>query len=583
MLPQPDLPQEADVVVVGSGAAGLATAVAAKAMGLDVVIIEKEPCFGGTTAFSGAAIWIPLTQKAQDAGSNDSRQNVIRYLDTLVGGAAPSELREAFVDHAAEALAFLEAHSELRYDLRRVAPDYHPEIQGAVATGRVLDVREFDGRKLGKHFADLKPPLPTHLVFGGMMVNRSDVQALLRFGRERSATIHSLKLIGRYARDRLLWKRGTRLVVGSALVARLATTLLSRQVPIVLGASVTRLERDEDRRVAGVGVTNGDGTSQVVRARHAVVLATGGFAQNDAKSRVERSGRHRLHFSMVPVACKGDGIELARSTGGELARKGASSFFWAPVSILRQRDGGTTRFAHLTLDRAKPGVIALDRQGRRFTNEADSYHRFGQALQDRPPAPDDGPVAWLVCDRKALRKYGLGLARPAPAHAGNRALIRSSYLVEAASLPELADRLSLPKDAVIATVEEHNRYAEAGEDPSYGKGASNHNRALGDPAVQPNPCLAPIMANPFYAVGLYGGDLGTARGLATDPHARVLDQEGRPVPGLYAVGNDMQSIMGGTYPGPGITLGPALTFAYLAARHIARRAAAPAKRMRCIA
>jgi succinate dehydrogenase/fumarate reductase flavoprotein subunit len=563
------LPEEVDVVVAGSGAAALATAAALSVHGLDVLVLEKADCFGGTTAFSGAAMYLPLTQKAAAQGMGDSREKVLSYLDAVVGNAAPPALREAFVDNADAALRFFESHTQLRYDLRKIAPDYHPEKQDAVDAGRVLDVREFDGRLLGPRFAQLRAPPATHLVFGGMMVNRADVQALLRFGREVPATLAGLRLIARYARDRLTWPRGTRLVVGSALVARLAATLFERGVPVVLNAGVVDLQRDAGGGVTGVVVERAGGERKQVRARRAVVLATGGFAWDEAMSAAERRETGSPHYSMLPETATGDGIAAARRAQGALGEAGAGSFFWTPVSVDRTRSGALRRFAHLTLDRAKPGIIAVDREGRRFTNEADSYHRFGKALQALKPLKPGGPLAWLICDAAALRRYGLGMARPFPAHRGNRKLVASGYLIEAQNIAALAARMGIAPATLTETIARHNGFAEAGTDADFGRGASSHNKALGDAGVKPNPCLAPIATRPFYAVGLHSGDLGTARGLRTNPQARVLDERGSPVEGLYAVGNDMQSIMGGTYPGPGITLGPALVFAYLAARHIA--------------
>lgn len=561
-------PTETDVIVVGSGAAGLATACAARAMGLDVVVIEKEPQFGGTTALSGAAIFIPLSKAARDAGCDDTLQAVLTYLQETIGDGADQTLLEAFVDTAGEALEFLENHSQLRYRLRQVAPDYHGENKGASRHGRVLDVVEYDGRRLGRHFAALRPPLPTHLVFGGMMVNRADVSTLLNFGRSRAATWRSLALIGRYALDRLRGPRGTRLAVGSALVARLAQSLFDAQVPLMLNAPVRDLIKT-DGRVTGLRYQGADGAVRVLHARRGVVLATGGFAADAARSRAARGGPEADHFSMAAGSAQGEGQHMALSAGAQMAPAGRNPHFCAPVSLYRNASGEVAQFAHLTLDRAKPGIIAVDRTGQRFTNEADSYHRFGEALQALPPPGQGVPVAWLICDSLALRRYGLGLARPAPAHLGNRRLIRDGYLIAADSIAALAARLGVPPDRLAATVERHNGFARAGRDADFAKGEMPHNISLGDPAIGPNPCLAPLEHGPFYAVGLNSGDLGTAQGLATDQRARVLTATGTVIAGLYAVGNDMNSIMGGTYPAAGITLGPALTFAYIAARDLA--------------
>lgn len=512
-----------DVVVIGAGAAGLGAAACARVMGLDVVVLEKAPQFGGTSALSGAVIWVPRRDDADAA----------RYLDALTD---PDDRprRQAFLRHGEEALAFFHAHTDLLYAPRTVAHDYHPEVSGASATGRVLDVQEFDGRNLGERLRDMRAPMPAHLVLGGMMVNRADVQTLLAMARGR-LTRRGTGLILRYVRDRLTgWRRGTRLVVGSALVGQLASTLIRQGVPLHLGTQVQRL-RVEDGRVTGVDCINGS-----IDAR-AVILATGGHPAGQP-------------FSMASPCSDGSGIALATEIGAGMGR---AALFRAPVSV-RWRDGQeVSRIAHLVLDRAKPGVIAVNTTGSRFTNEADSYHRFAEAI-DRLP----DKAAWLICDARALRAYGLGLARPAPAHLANRSLIRDGYLIQAPTIADLGRQLDMPD--LTATVAAH------GTDPDpFGKGASTHNRALGDPDFGPNPCVAPLEQGPFTAVRVHAGILGTAQGLLTDDHARVL-RGNQPIVGLYAVGNDMHSIMGGTYPGPGITLGPALVFAWIAATHIAK-------------
>ncbi|MEO9778043.1 MAG: FAD-dependent oxidoreductase [Sedimentitalea sp.] len=561
-------PTETDVIVIGSGAAGLATACAARAMGLDVVVIEKASHFGGTTGLSGAAIWIPLGKAARAAGSGDTCADVLEYLHATIGENADAALLESFVDNAGDALAFLEQHTHLDYRLRKVAPDYHCENPGASEFGRVLDVVEFDGRRLGDNFANLRAPLPTHLVFGGMMVNRADVRSLLHFGRTRADTWRSIGLTGRYALDRVRGTRGTRLVVGSALTAQLALSVFEAGIPLLLNASARELLKDNDR-VTGIGYETRDGVTHTLTARRAVVLATGGFAAHEGKSRSERGQTDADHFSMASDSARGEGQDIAQAAGAVMAPRGKSAFFLAPVSIRQTRQGEKVQFAHLTLDRAKPGVIAVNRTGTRFTNEADSYHRFGAALRTLPDPGKGKPVAWLVCDASALRRYGLGLARPFPAHLGNRKLIRDKYLIEENSISDLAERLSMRPETLAATIDRHNEFARSGTDGDFAKGGSAHNVSLGDPTCGPNPCLAPLAQAPFYAIGLYSGDLGTARGLKTDAKARALKDDGNPIPGLYAVGNDMHSIMGGTYPAAGITLGPALTFAYVAARDIA--------------
>lgn len=562
-----DLPAQTDVVVVGTGAAALAAAVTAKLSGLDVLILEKEEHFGGTTAFSGGAMYLPLTQAARDAGFQDSREQVLQYLDLVVGDLAPKALRETFVDRAAEAKAFLEKHTEYRCDPRMMSPDYHRDVEGAVDGGRLFDVRQFNGRVLGPHLSRLKPPIETHVILGGMMVTKADVNVLLQVGKSFSATRYAAKLLIRHFWDKLVYGRGTRLVLGSALVGRLAKSAFDLGIPMALSTPAVALDKDPATgRVVAIVAKTKDGAQHRIEVRRGVVLGTGGFAGSKKLSAERRNEWVDRHFSMAPSGNKGDGLNLGVVAGGRLGDGKAGSHFWAPVSVWRAKNGKVRQFAHLTLDRAKPGIIAVNREGKRFTNEGDSYHRFGEALQK---LKRHDPPAWLICDERALMAYGMGVARPAPAHRANRQLIEDGYLIKAGTIAALAERLGLPADALAQTIARHNSFAATGIDEDFRKGATQHNRAMGDPAIKPNPCLAPIEKGPFYAIAVYSGDLGTSRGLITDQNARVLDEAGKPIPGLFAVGNDMNSIMGGVYPGPGITLGPGVVFGYIAGKDLA--------------
>lgn len=307
------------------------------------------------------------------------------------------------------------------------------------------------------------------------------------------------------------------------------------------------------------------GQRRRVLARGGVVLATGGFAAAP-QAATYRPETDAEHWSMSPETNVGDGLSLAAAVNAATGEDLAASFFWAPVSVLRKPDGSLERFPHLVTDRAKPGVIAVNRAGLRFVNESDSYHRFVEAM-----FADGGANApcWLVCDAEAMNRYGMGLARPRPVD--NAALIEAGYLHRAESIAELARRIGVDAAALQQTLERYNADARQNLDREFGKGGNAYNRYMGDPLHRPNPCIAPLNKAPYYAIKIGTGDLGSARGLLTDAQATVLDCAGRPVAGLYAAGNEMNSIMDGTYPGPGITLGPGLTFGYLAACDIAER------------
>jgi len=547
-----------DVIVVGSGAGGLSTALVCKESGLSVLVLEKTEYFGGSTAISGGAVWIPGNPHMAGVGHTDSDERVRAYLRQTVGPALRPAMIEAYLRNGPEMVRFMEAHTAVHFVARPVSPDYRPELEGAAQGGRTIDPAPFDGRELGAWFNLLRPPLPSFLALGGMMVNRKDIDALLAMHRSLKALSHALPLIARYARDRLRWRRGTRLLLGNALAARLLKSARDKRIELVRRADVECLVV-ETGRVAGV-VASIDGKSQTLRARRAVVLATGGYAQNVAM-RAQLVPYANLHRSMAPAGNTGDGAQLAAPVGGHLATGNVGAAFWTPVSVMRDAQGHETVFPHLITDRQKPGIMAVDSSGRRFTNEATSYHDFVAAMH-RADASTRCVPAWLICDSDFLRRYGLGLVRPRTRNLTH--FLHSSYLKRADSVDALARLIGVPGGALGESVRQMNEAAQSGRDLAFGRGDSAYDRHLGDASHKPNPCLGPIARAPYYAVQITPGDIGSATGLEVDMQARVLDANDKPIDGLYAVGNDMNSVMAGTYPAAGITLGPALTFGYIA-------------------
>ncbi len=431
-----------------------------------------------------------------------------------------------------------------------------------------MDPEPYDGRLLGDDFKLLRDPLKEFTVLGGMMVNVVDVKHLLKVTQSLASWKHGMKLVLSYFRDRASgYSRGTRLLMGNALAARLLKSARAKGVQIQTQAEVRQLLR-EDGRVVGVQALV-DGKQTEFRARHAVVLATGGFPW-DAELRGERFPKAGGMWSMAPRDNTGDGIRMARGIGADFIDAPADAGLWAPVSLWRKSDGSEVRFPHLIWDRAKPGLMAVNSAGKRFVNEGASYHEFVRGMYRSHESVPSIP-AFLICDRAFIDVWGLGLALPGKRPRDH--LIRDGYLVEAQSLPELAAKLQVDPTALSDSVARFNQAAEAGEDKEFGKGSSEYNRYYGDPEkTAGHPNLGPLAAAPFYAVRVYPGDIGTASGLRTDVDARVLDGEGKTIAGLYACGNDMASVMGGHYPGAGITLGPALTFGYCAGKAIAASA-----------
>ncbi|GAB3483604.1 FAD-dependent oxidoreductase [Azotobacter salinestris] len=555
--------QTYDVIVLGSGAAGFAAAVSAACQGLRVLLVEKAATFGGTSAISGGAVWIHDSDQARAAGIHVPAEQTRTYLKAVIGKGYRPELVDAFLARGREALGFLERHSELKYSLRALSPDYYPDLPGGTETGRALEIAEYDGRRLGARFQDLRRPPDGMLLFGGMMVNRVDIQHFLGIKRSPKSFWHCLKLLARYGVGRLSQPRGTRLTVGNALIARLASTAFAKGVALWLNARTESLIV-EDGRVEGVLIDYA-GQRRRVLARGGVVLACGGFAAGP-QAAAYRPETDAEHWSMSPETNVGDGLSLAAAVNAATGEDLAASFFWAPVSVLRKPDGSLERFPHLVTDRAKPGVIAVNRAGRRFVNESDSYHRFVEAM-----FADGGANApcWLICDAEAMNRYGMGLARPKPVD--NAALVEAGYLHRADGIAGLARSIGVDAAGLQRTLERYNADARHNLDREFGKGGNAYNRYMGDPLHQPNPCIAPLDRAPYYAIRVDTGDLGSGRGLLTDARANVLDRAGQPIAGLYAAGNEMNSIMDGTYPGPGITLGPGLTFGYIAACDIAER------------
>lgn len=559
-----------DLIVVGSGAAGLTAAVTAATCDASVMVLEKTALIGGTSALSGGEIWIPGSRQAREAGTVDSTEAVETYLRSLLGEQFDALRTRAFLRAAPEALAWLEQHTHLRYELMPLSADYHSSLPGASLGGRSLAVLPFEGRDLGVDFARLRPPLRNALIFGGISVcTRMDLPRLLAAGRDPASAWHAVRLIGRGWRDRLAGHaRGTRLTNGNALVGRLLTTLRERGVEVRTQARARAL-LIEGGAVRGLEFEQA-GLLHCVRSRRGVVLASGGCSANaQARQRYfphVRDGRH--HVPLPPEGNDGDAFALTAPLGVAVPEGPARPAAWTPVSLVPDGPQAAAPFPHFS-DKGRPGILAVGPDGRRFVNESLSYHEFVTAMLAR-----GFDHAWLVADHRALQRYGLGAVRPFPSPMGHH--VRSGYLKRADSLTQLESSLNLPSGSLQATVSRFNDMAAQGEDTEFLRGQSVFERRYGDAQHRPNPALGPLVAPPYYAIQVVPGDIGTFIGLPTDGVARVRDARGAAVPGLYAVGNAAQSLFGGHYPSAGITLGPALTFGWLAARHALGHGEGPA-------
>jgi len=570
-----DWTHETDVLVFGSGAAGFSSGVFARKNGLKVLICEKTPVVGGTTATSGGIAWIPLSAQARAAGVRDTIDDVRTYLRHELKDHYREDLVEAFLEAGPKAMAELQKDTDVVFDYLPW-PDYHASQVCGVSQGRSLETRRYDGRRLGRDFELVRPPIKRLMLLGGLSVDKRKVDDFLNPFKTWGGVGRVFRTLVRYAADRLRYSRGTDICAGNALIARLLYSLRQLGADIWVNSPLVELIREggEGGRVIGAVVQH-EGRNVRVRARRGVILATGGFPRN-ADMRRELGPAHPHDHTVGYEGNVGDGINAGRRAGGVIDKDMVGPGLWQPSSLLRHADGTEETILYGYLDRGRPGVIAVDQSGKRFVNESNSYHDIGEAMFRAGAAR--GNKFWLVCDRDFVWKRGLGLIRPFQPNLGSYA--RRGYITLADTVQDLAQKIGIDPQALEATVARHNEFARTGVDADFGKGSDPYNRMFGDPAVKPNPNLTPIHKGPFVALRIYPSTIGTCIGLKIDADARVLDAQGLAVRGLYACGNDISSVMRGYYPGGGITIGPAIAFAYVATRHIARPAAASPQALR---
>lgn len=553
---------ETDLLVFGSGAAGLSAGIFARKRGLEVLICEKMPVIGGTTATAGGFAWVPNTEQARAAGADDSVEKARTYLRNELGNYYRADLVDAFLEAGPKAMAALQDGTEVVFDYVRW-PDYHAETEGGVLEGRTLEPRRWDGRKLGRDFELIRPPIRRLMLLGGMSIDKRKVDDFLRPFRSVRGFLTVASTIARYAADRLSYSRGTDIGAGNALVARMFFTLRAMRADIWVKAPLVELIRD-GQRVVGAVVSH-DGEQKRIRARHAVFLGTGGFPHN-AEMRRELGPNHPHDHSVGWEANVGEGINAARRIGAVIDHEVCGPGLWQPSSVLKHPDGREETILYGYLDRGKPGLIAVDATGRRFVNESSSYHDIGAAMFRN--GAGSGNRFYFLCDRKFIWRWGLGMIRPF--RPSLKPYERSGYIVVAPTIEDLARKIGVDPTALADTVRRNNEYAKTGVDPEFRRGTNPFGaRMLGDPTVKPNPNLGPIENPPYIALRVHPSTLGTAIGLKTNADAQVLDADGRPIEGLYASGQDISSVMRGYYPGGGINIGPAIVFSYVAVRHVA--------------
>jgi succinate dehydrogenase/fumarate reductase flavoprotein subunit len=567
-----------DVLVIGSGAGGLSAAVTAAHLGLDVVLADKDDQLGGTTAWSGGWMWIPRNPLALEAGIQEDPSEPLRYLQHELGDRFDAPRVEAFLQAGPRMVDFFRRHTALQFIPGHVIPDFHGRSPGAATGGRSVCAAPFDGRRLGSALSMLKPPLWETTLWGMGIASGAELRHFFQALRAPASFAYVARCLARHAADLLRFGRGTRLVNGNALVAALLRSALDRGVTCLPGSPAVQLLTAADSagggsRVSGAVLSTSQGPL-TVHARRGVVLACGGFPHDPQRKAMllPHAPTGREHWSAANRGNTGDGLRMAEAASAVVSDDMFQAAALAPVSLVPRDDGSVAHFPHL-IERGKPGLIAVTADGRRFTNEADSYHDFMQGLLRATPS-GQAPKAWLVVDHAFIRTYGLGAVKPFPMRLGP--WLRKGYLKRGRTWAELAAQCGISRAGLEQTVARYREMALQGVDSDFGKGETAYNRMQGDAARAQaqgctNPCMAPLGPGPFYAVQVVPGSLGTFAGLRVNAQAQVLAADGQAIAGLFAAGNDMSSVMQGHYPSGGITLGPAMTFGYIVGHVLAGR------------
>ncbi|MFB6843911.1 3-oxosteroid 1-dehydrogenase [Streptomyces sp. NPDC056373] len=538
-----------DVVVIGSGAAGMTAALTAARQGLSCVVVEKAPTFGGSAARSGAGIWIPNNSVILAAGVPDTPAKAASYLAAVVGPEVPADRQRAFLTHGPAMISFVIRNSPLRFRWMEGYSDYYPELPGGLPNGRSVEPDQLDGNLLGTELAHLNPPYMD--VPAGMVVFSADYKwVALAAVNARGAAV-AAQCLARGAKAATLGQKP--LTMGQALAAGLRAGLRSAGVPVWLNTPLTDLHV-ENGGVTGAVVTR-DGAPGLLRARRGVIVGSGGFEHNAAM---------RQRFQRQPIGTEwtvgakentGDGIRAGERLGAALDLM--DDAWWGPAIPIP----GQPYFC--LAERTLPGGLLVNGAGRRFVNEAAPYSDVVHTMYD-----EQGAIpSWLITDQNYRNRYLFKDVLPALPFPD--AWYDSGAAHKEWTLDALAASIGVPAAALRTSVNRFNAQALQGEDPDFHRGDSAYDHYYTDPSVVPNPCLAPLWLPPYHAFRIVPGDLGTKGGLRTDARARVLREDGSVIPGLYAAGNASAAVMGHSYAGAGSTIGPAMTFGYIAARDAA--------------
>jgi 3-oxosteroid 1-dehydrogenase len=563
--------EHVDLLVIGSGAGGLSTAIRANDLDLDVLVVEATDKFGGNTAMSGGVCWVGNNPHMKEEGIEDSDEETLEYLRSITKGEVSDERLETYHYESKRMVDYLEKNSEVKFQSLGKYTDYYPEAPGGKTGGRSMECPAYDGSKLGYDIQALRKPHPQSQIMGLFGITARQAHTFLTPGIHVVFAMAWLMILYffRFFKRRK-YGRDTRLTAGNSLVARLRRSLQLRDVPLWLESPAKRLIYDGDKVVGAVVERNGKEIE--VRASEGVVLAAGGFSRNQEMR--EKYQRHPIQteWTAGSPANMGEGIKMGLDAGGKLDLM--KEAWWTPVTLVPGSDLAWV----LVVEKSLPHSCFVNLHGKRFTNEAAPYIDVVMGMYDDNDENNSTIPAYMVFDSYCRENFPIGPMAPGYAMPDKRVpgRIKRDFLYKAESLDELADKIGVKKDNFLATIERFNENAKKGIDPDFNRGESGQDRYYGDARVKPNPCLGPVEDGPFYAIKIYPGDLGTKGGLITDTSARVLREDDTPIQGLWAVGNCSSSVMGRTYPGAGGTIGPALTFGMLAAESAATARAAKA-------
>ncbi|HUP91171.1 MAG TPA: FAD-dependent oxidoreductase [Solimonas sp.] len=561
--------QQFDVVVVGSGAGGMTAALCSQAQGLGVVVLEKTDRYGGTSAVSGGGIWIPCNEQMAAAGVPDSFGEAMTYMKHLTAGEVPQPRLEAYLRNAPEMVQFMARMFGVRFRSVAKYPDYFPDQPGGKPGARTMEPAEFDAAKLGAEFDRQREPYKGTLVLG--RIGMDQVEAHKLFGRAPGWVWLTIKLMWNYWTD-FSWRKRTwrdrRQVLGQALVSSLRHAMLQKNIPLLYETALESLVEDNGR-VTGV-VVRQNGVTRRIAARRGVILASGGFESNQAMRDQYLPKPSEAAWSAAPGINTGDGIRAGLELGAGLK---FMNLVWGTPTVVIP---GTKIASALFVERSLPGCVMVNKAGQRFCNEAAPYTEAVNAIYADHAKTGGTVPSWMVFDARFRKSYPCGPLLPASIVPDTKlpADWADKVYYKADSLDALAAKIGVDAKGLAETVAKVNGFAATGVDTEFSKGGNAFERYYADPKVTPNPCLAPITAAPFYALPIVPGEIGTKGGLVADERGRVLREDGSAIAGLYATGNCSAAVMGKTYAGPGATLGPAMTFGYIAARDIASAAQA---------